>query len=87
MPKAYQNEADVLPAFFRRGSRQSIVNVRYQLEYRLDPVITQRCFTILDLTELSIREHDLQDGIEDVTLAIHFLLDHLIDSIYAVHLY
>ena len=80
MPATDHNEADDLPAFLRIGSNHGCIDLGDELEYRLDSLVRQGCLTVLDLTELRIRKHDLQNGIEDVAFAIHFLLNHLIDS-------
>ena len=50
-------------------AHQCAVNVRNQLEYCLDPLITERLVAILDLTEFCIGQQNLQDAFKNMAAA------------------
>ena len=74
MPAADQDKTDDFPAFLCGSGGHGCVQLRYQPEDRLDTLVAQGRLTIFDLAVQGIGEHDLQNGMEDVTGAgiLHF---------------
>ena len=74
MPAADQDKADDFPALLCGSGGHGCVQLRYQPEDRLDTLVAQGRLTIFDLAVQGIGEHDLQNGMEDVTGAgiLHF---------------
>ena len=70
MPASDHYQTDDLPALLCRCRRNCFIQLGDQLKHRLNALITQGRIIILDFTEQSIGEHDLQNRLEDMTGAI-----------------
>ena len=77
MPAADQDKADDFPALLCGSGGHGCVQLRYQPEDRLNTLVAQGRLAIFDLAVQGIGEHDLQNGMEDVTGAGIFHFHHL----------
>ena len=77
MPAADQDKTDDFPAFLCGSGGHGCVQLRYQPEDRLDTFVAQGRLAIFDFAVQGIGEHDLQNGMEDVTGAGIFRFHHL----------
>ena len=77
MPAADQDKTDDFPALLCGSGGHGCVQLRYQPEDCLDTLVAQRRLAIFDLAVQGIGEHDLQNGMEDVTGAGIFHFHHL----------
>ena len=64
LPAPNEDTVDSVPAAFARGGSQVVVQQREQPKHRLDVLLVERLFPVLQLPELSIGEEQLKQAIE-----------------------
>ena len=77
VPAANQYEIDDLEPFFSGGIDNGGVQIVDQFEHDLDSLIAEGSISVLDFTELHIRQHDLQDALKDMAVPVILFLDKL----------
>ena len=77
VPAANQYEIDDLEPFFSGGIDNGGVQIVDQFEHDLDTLIAEGSISVLDFTELHIRQHDLQDALKDMAVPVILFLDKL----------